>query len=242
MKKKFLLVSEGPTDHVIIKEVAKTISSATGKEIEVIELSPQRDATSGTYPGHGWNGIQSWCKKFSLKTPESLSHLPPTAQQYLMRQNWRALLAFDSADGLIIQLDTDIAEQLTELKNIQPGECRKTHCSESVLSWLNESAISTELYLALTSHSIETWILATHPPTADIFKDLPANFNYEEITDVEDRLLSLGYASKFKRGRNRVRKTPHDIYIPYAKSISENMSAVRQRCESADNLCKHFES
>ncbi|MEZ1317030.1 hypothetical protein QIW53_13470 [Pseudomonas fluorescens] len=240
--KKYLLVSEGPTDHVVIKEVAKKISSEIGQTIEIVELSPQRDATSGTYPAHGWNAIQSWCKKFSNKSLESMSHLPPSAQRFLQRQNWRALLAFDNANGLLIQLDTDIAQDLKDLNVIQPGDCRKTHCKNAVLAWLNESAEADGLYLALTAHALETWILATHDPADPVFDDLPKDFNYEHIEDVEDRLISLGYASRLKRGRQRLKKSPYIIYETYAKRITADLANIRARCEAADEFCKHLEA
>lgn len=240
--KKFLLVSEGPTDHVVIKEVAKTISSAVGDSIDIVELSPQRDATSGTYPSHGWGAIKSWCKKYSLKTPELVAHLPRTTQIFLQRQQWRALVAFDKANGLIIQLDTDIAHELTELKTIQPGECRKTHCANEVLSWLNEKGVPDSLHLALTSFALETWILATHPRGDAVFADLPDGFNYEEIENVEDRLIALGYESRLKKGRRRIKKSPYTVYEPYARRIALNLDVVRQNCEAADALCVYIES
>lgn len=240
--KKYLLVSEGPTDHVVLKEIAKKIAAEIGQVIEIVELSPQRDATSGTYPAHGWNAIQSWCKKFSFKSPSSMAHLPASTQQYLQRQNWRSLLAFDSAIGLLIQLDTDIAQDLRDLKIIQPGDCRKTHCKDAVLTWLNESAAVDGLYLALTAHALETWILATHNPSESVFDDLPKNFNYEHIEDVEERLISLGYDSKLKRGRQRLKKSPYTIYETYAKRIAADLPAVRSRCEAADEFCKHLEA
>lgn len=239
--KKFLLVAEGPTDNVVIKEVARKISATIGEKIEIIELSPQRDATTGTYPAHGWGAVRSWCRKYSNKTAANLAHLPAPVQKFLIRQQWRALVAFDQARGLIIQLDTDIAHELTELKQIQPGDCRKIHCSDEVLKWLDEQGISNDLHLALSSFALETWILATHPRTDPVFADLPQNFNFEHIEDVEDRLITLGYASRSKRGKRRIKKSPHTIYEPYAKHIATHLDLVRQRCESADDLCSYLE-
>lgn len=240
--KKYLLVSEGPTDNVVIKEIAKKIASEIGQKIEIVELSPQRDATSGTYPAHGWSAVQSWCMKFSAKSQASMAHLPIQTQQFLQRQSWRSLLAFDSANGLLIQLDTDIAQELRELKVIQPGDCRKTHCKDAVLAWLNESAEVDGLYLALTAHALETWILATHNPSESVFDDLPKNFNYEHIEDVEERLINLGYESRVKRGRPRLKKSPYTIYEDYAKQIAANLPVVRERCEAANEFCKNLEA
>jgi len=240
--RKYLLVSEGPTDHLVLKEIAEKISSQIGHKIEIIELSPQRDATSGTYPAHGWTAIKLWCKKFSTKSAESLAHLPIGTQQFLQRQNWRSLLAFQGANGLLVQLDTDIAQDLSDLKLIQPGECRKSHCKDTILSWLNEPDGVGGLYLALTAHALETWILATHDPVEAVFNDLPKPFSYEHIEDVEDRLIELGYESKLKRGRLRLKKTPYTTYEPYAKKIAAHLAIVRARCEAADDFCKHLET
>lgn len=242
LNKKYLLVSEGPTDHVVIKEIANKISTNQGRQIDIIELSPQRDATTGTYPGHGWGAIKSWCAKFSQKSAADVAHLPQMAQQYLMRQNWRALIAFNNADGLIIQLDTDIAHLLLDTAPYVPGTCRKTHCNTNLLFWLKEPNTSAELYFAVTSSSIETWLLATFPPTHAVFKDLPQNFNYEDITNVEDRLITLGFASGQKRGRERIKKSPYTIYEPYGKVIANQLPSVRQRCLAAEDLCTHLET
>jgi len=241
LKKKFLLVSEGPTDYVVIKEVAKKISSQIARPIEIKELSPRRDATSGTYPPHGWGGIRAWCLRNGDKDPASIAHLPPSAQQFLLRNNWKALVAFEQADGLIIQLDTDIAHELNKIATFNPGDCRKSHCNNEVLAWLNEPALPNNLYLALTSFALETWLLATHPPTDGVFSDLAPNFDYEEIHDVEDRLIKLGYSSKVKNGRKRVKKSPFTVYEPYGKLIAQNLASVRSRCAAAEALCHHLE-
>ncbi|WP_447902132.1 hypothetical protein [Pseudomonas serbica] len=242
MTKKYLLVSEGPTDHVVITEVANKISTTLGISIEIIELSPQRDATSGTYPGHGWGGIKSWCTKYSQKEQADVAHLPLMAQQYLLRQNWRALLAFNNAEGIIIQLDTDIAHLLADSTPYVPGTCRKAHCNTNLLFWLNEPSASAQLYFAVTAYAIETWLLATFPPTNAVFSDLPQNFNYEEISDVEDRLITLGFAAAQKRGRSRIRKSPYTIYEPYGKLIANHLPAVRERCSAAEDFCRHLET
>lgn len=226
---------------MVIKEVSSKISSQTGVEIEIVELSPQRDATSGTYPAHGWNAIQSWCKKFSSKSIEAIQHLPEPTQRFLQRQNWRALVAFNNADGLIIQLDTDIAQDLKDLRTMNAGDCRMSHCKDTILAWLNEKNLPDDLYLAVTSHALETWLLATYPPQNVVFNDLAAGFDYEDITDVEERLIKLGYPSKSKRGRQRLKKTPYTIYEPYAKRVAAHLGDVRQRCEAADCLCIHLE-
>ncbi|CAI8866436.1 hypothetical protein [Pseudomonas chlororaphis] len=241
MKKKYLLVSEGPTDYLVIKEIATSLKSVRGEDIEVSLLAPQTDATSGSYPSHGWGGIRSWCMKFGNKTEAELKDLPLPAQQYLLRQNWRALLAINNADGLIIQLDTDIAHDISHATPFVPGSCRNQHCNDSILFWLRETTTPSELYLALTAYALETWLLATHPPTDPVFLDLPSGFNYEDLADFEDRLVTLGYPSVNKSGRRRFKKKPFTRYEAYGKKIVANLDDVRIRCTAAEQLCTHME-
>ena len=112
---KFLLVCEGPTDIIILKEIATRLSEQYGKKAEIIEMSPQLDATSGSYPSHGWVEVKNWCKRFSTKSKEEIENMPVWARKILEKSNWRAFLAINNAKALIIQLDTDIVNQINDL-------------------------------------------------------------------------------------------------------------------------------
>src|SRR5690554_480550 len=242
MMKKYLVVAEGPTDFVVLKEIANAIAIEKNEEIKLVELSPQLDATTSSYPPHGWSGVRTWCRKHQIKTPEAIAHLDPQIQKYAARQSWSALLAIESADGLIIQMDCDIAEEIQEPYQFQPGSCRVNHSKNGILEWLGLSQAPKEIFLAISSQSLETWILALHPPTDPVFKDLQPNFCYEDITDVEDRLIKLGYSSRRVKGRMRIRKSPYTTYESYGKEIASNLPAVRERCSTAHDLCLHLES
>lgn len=237
---KYLLVAEGPTDHVVINELADKLSDIHGKKIEIIELAPRADATSGTYPAFGWSAIEKWCKRYKTRTPEEVEAAEPAIRKVLLRSNWRALVAIDGADGLIIQMDNDIAHEITCLGAFVPGSDRSTHCHSAILSWLGEGALPPEMHLAIASMSTETWILASYDPTHIVFSDLTQPINYEEIEDCEDRLISLGLKAKKKSGRRRLLKSPYTIYEPYAKTISENLPIIRSRCPALDSLCNHL--
>lgn len=241
MTKKYLLVSEGPTDYLVIKEIASSLKSANGDDVEISLLAPQTDATSGSYPSHGWGGIKAWCVKFSTKDEDELKALPLPTRQYLMRQNWRALLAINGADGLIVQLDTDIAHDLNTPNPFALGSCRTQHCNDSILFWLREKSTSPELYLALTAYALETWLLATHEPTEPVFADLNPGFDYESLADFEERLITLGYPTVKKSGRTRFKKSPFTRYEGYGKKIVTNLADVRRRCNAAEQLCSHLE-
>lgn len=243
VSKKYLLVCEGPTDFIIIKHISRKISSAIGSVVDIIEISPTPDATTGTYPPHGWGGIKAWCRKYSRnKSLASVSHLPPLQQQLLLRLNWPALIAINDADGIIIQIDSDIAHLLNSNAPYQLGGCRSTHCYNEILFWLSEGQKPQEIYLAISALAIETWLLATHPPTDNVFSNLLQNFNYEAVADFEDRLVTLKYPSYNDRGRRRLKKSPAKTYEPHGQRIADNLNDVRSRCVAADALCTHLES
>ncbi len=234
---KYLLVSEGPTDYVVIKAVADRLSSDLSKQISITLLEPQKDATSDSYNGHGWAAVRNWCRKHGRKDRADIAHLDPSTQSYLLRQSWQALLAIHDAKGLIVQIDCDIAHFIKD-----KGEMTKTkkeHCTDALLFWLNEPTQTEQLFLAVSAQAIETWLLATTPPSSNVFHDLPQGFDYELIEDYENRLLALGHTPTVKKkGVRRLKKTPYTCYAKHAERISQNLSDVRARCVSANDLCE----
>lgn len=234
-----MLVCEGPTDFHIIEKIAEQLSQDFGYKINIIMLSPQVCA-SGSYERQGWGGVKSWCVKFGNKNDADLANLNPAVSAYVRRQNWRALLAFNGADGIIIQMDTDIAEYLKDVCDFDAAAgVRKAHCAEALQYWLNERP-NEKLYFSLATYSLETWLLATYAPTHDVFNDLSKPFDYEELSDHEQRLISLGWKSTNKKGRRRLKKSPSTTYVPYGELVAENLAVVRSRCSEADNLCQYL--
>lgn len=64
--KVFLLVCEGPTDIEVIKSIAEKVKDNIGTPVEIRELSPTQDKTTGTYPSQGWTAVKSWCETYSI--------------------------------------------------------------------------------------------------------------------------------------------------------------------------------
>lgn len=58
MKKVIGIVSEGPTDYMVIKAA---IDRITGEENRYLSLQPEPDMM-GRY-GNGWKGVWRWCKE-----------------------------------------------------------------------------------------------------------------------------------------------------------------------------------
>ncbi|CFU93474.1 TPA: hypothetical protein P7236_006262 [Pseudomonas aeruginosa] len=241
MDKKYLLVCEGQTDYFVINEISKSISNNIGRKVIITPLSPQQDATTGTWPQHGWTAIRNWCRLYGKKTAAELAPLPQKLREAALRKNWQALLKFENADGIILQIDADIAEQIKDFPAFDPKEQhRKEYLDGAIRFWLNDKNLEPQMYLAITSHALEAWIMATHSNTDPVFADLPQNFDYEEVTDVEARLIRLGYKSKRVNGTRRLSKK-ESLYKSYAEKVAENLETVRAKCTAANELCQHLE-
>jgi len=237
--KLYLLVCEGYTDILVIDKIAKKISENLNDNIEIRELSPQKDATTNRYPSHGWEEVRRWCKVYGKDIDTNDNPFAVLAK----KKSYRTLLAISNADKLIIQIDTDIVSYITDLATTYNGRTkrsRKNYAKNAILHWLGESNTPCEVYLLLSTQSTETWLLATHDRVDSAFSDLPSNFDYEDIANVIDRLLRLGYLSYIDENDNT--KLSKTNYEPYAKKIAENLDKVRSECEEANNLCTLFES
>jgi len=240
-KKLYLLVSEGPTDIWVIKEIAKEISNTISNNIEIRELSPQRDATSGRYPDHGWKEVRNWCKLYGNSTESTGDAIMDFAAK---RKNWRAEIALSRADALIIQIDTDIVQFITDIIPMYSGTTkveRKGFVRNAILKWLDEDNVPQELFLLLSTYSTETWVLATHQRIEEVFNDLPSDFDFEDIENVLERLFTLEYESYIDPNSGNQKLTKNK-YKNYAKKISENLEKVRSECEEAEKLCSAFEA
>lgn len=236
---KYLLVCEGPTDIEILDAIAKGIANKNGHTIEIVALSPQLDATSGTYPSHGWTAVRTWCKTNRAKTAADVAALDPLLRPVALRKNWKTLVAASGASGIIIQLDTDIAELIVDLPVIfaNAGVSRRDYCNAAIASWLNVPKVEAGMFLILSTYSTETWLLACHDVNDPVFSDIPGPFNFEDIQDIEIRLMALGY----KRKSGRLSKKPQ-LYKRYAQDLINNLVKVRAECVEADNCCKFFEN
>ncbi|WP_337238810.1 hypothetical protein [Vibrio cholerae] len=239
MKKvKYLLVCEGPTDVAFLKRLSSQLGKDLGAEVTIQELSPQRDATTGEWPAHGWNAVRTWCKSWSVKSDDDLANIPNHFVELAKRRTWKALVNNTSADGLIIQMDTDIAEHITDLDERFPNTAlnRREFCEQALLNWINETETSREKpFLLLPSYAIETWLLALYDPSESVFSDLKTGFNYEDIVNLEDRLISLGFSSKKKKGVVRLAKKDNQ-YVNYADRVFINFKTVKSRCSEAEKF------
>lgn len=242
--KKFLLVCEGPTDVAFIKEISRRFGDDSGQEIDVIEMSPQKDATSGQWPSHGWSAVRSWCKAYKKKTEGDLADVPPGFVELLRRRYWKSVVEFSGADGLIIQMDTDIAEKISDLdvgyEDSSLG--RREYCRNAVFYWLGEDdAVGEKAYMLLPTYAMESWVLAIHDQSENVFNDLDKPFDYEAVHDFEERLVQLGYPSKKVQEGRRLKKR-YGSYSRYAGLVFQKLDLVRDRCSEAEGFFSFLES
>jgi hypothetical protein len=238
----FMLVCEGPSDILVIKKIAEKISQETGRKIEIRDHAPIRDSTTGEYPEFGWKKVRQWCRlNGSSENIEEESIFALIAK----RKSWRAYIGFDNILGFIIHLDTDIAHVIDQLPFSLPASSirsRKKHCKKALLNWLDEKNKPDEVYFLLPTHSTETWLLSTHERNETVFNDLPKNFDFEKIDDVEKRLIDFGYKTHIDKEGN-TRFTKHEnVYKSYAQRIINELTKVRSNCLEADLFCKNLES
>ncbi|MEG7508403.1 hypothetical protein [Serratia marcescens] len=243
----FLLVCEGPTDIEIIRAMAEKVKESIGRPIEIRELSPTQDKTTGTYPRQGWTAVKSWCETYSLNKniviPEELEEWRKKLLTKKMSFRWDTLIKMSGADGIILQIDTDIAEEMTHADFTTSGLTRKLFSHNAVNLWLNEIAKPLDFYYLMSTFSTETWLLASHQivENTTVLGDLATVTDYESIPDSEARLIALGYAKHKKNGQVRLRKEPA-IYKRYGEKIVSKIDVVRARCIEADDFYKFLET
>ena len=91
MKKVIGIVSEGPTDYLVLKAV---IDKITGEENRYLPLQPEPDML-GRY-GNGWKGVWRWCKE--------------TGSIGMPMQEVRP-----NIDAIVIQMDGDVVRKEKEV-------------------------------------------------------------------------------------------------------------------------------
>lgn len=218
-----LVVCEGSTDYEIIKGIVENIGKQLNSRFVTRLLAPRQDATSGTLECFGWTRVKEWCEHH--RNAHNKGNDPIGA-----------LLSFIDNGIVLIQFDTDIAQEITLNSNnsIQSfsgnEEDRKEWCNKACKIWLGGCSSNSRISFLLTTWQLETWILAafdekTHPA---IFTN--SIVNYEQIPDVESKLINMGFASKSASGRKRLKKKPDTYRNKYLPIILNNISAIQQRC------------
>lgn len=214
-EKLFLLVCEGETD-IYIFEALATHFSNDNLNYQIKSLAPEPDATNGTttYPAHGYGNVLNWCSS--------------------NREDIQLFIDFEGAEGIFIQMDTDIALKANP-RCSKACYSERFCCEQKINMQLGTTEEPPRCHYILPTQNTETWILASH-----YSPELEKIENFELITDTEQQLIALGYKSKKgvnKHAPRKLNKYPAENHKKYAKQLINNLSLARQRCAELDRLC-----
>lgn len=174
MKKVIGIVSEGPTDYMVLKEV---IDHITGIENEYRRLQPEPDM-AGRF-GNGWKGVWKWCESTSEILDQFFYKIIP------------------QLDLLVIQMDADVSRkekevhcqcksELCELSGrVHPLTCKKIadnqcnvkipceehgqnaegyekHLEALIRKWLGDHQSREDILITIPCDSTDAWIVAAY--------------------------------------------------------------------------------
>ncbi len=234
MKKVIGIVSEGPTDYLVLKAV---IDKITGEENRYLSLQPEPDML-GRY-GNGWKGVWRWCKE-----TESIGMLMQEVQP--------------SIDAIVIQMDGDVVRKEKEVHclcetticddkgKVFPLYCEKTAdktCPVEIPCMSHEKGIDammshgkqvleselenedmTHIAITIPCDSTDAWVVAAYDELDDV----------EMFTDPWDRIIAKG---KYYHGiRVRGNKKSTNTYQLFSGKVAECWNAVTEKCRSAEIL------
>lgn len=234
MKKVIGIVSEGPTDYLVLKAV---IDKITGEENWYLSLQPEPDML-GRY-GNGWKGVWRWCRE-----TESIGMLMQEVQP--------------SIDAIVIQMDGDVIRKEKEVHclcettvcedkgKVFPLYCEKTvdkACPVEIPCMSHEKGIEAmighgkhvleaelenedmaHIVITIPCDSTDAWVVAAYDELDDI----------EMFTDPWDGIIAKG---KYYHGiRVRGNKKNTNTYQLFSGKVAECWNAVTEKCRSAKIL------
>lgn len=213
------LVSEGPTDTIVIEAALKAVLGTRPFILNQLQPEP-------THPemGAGWGGVLKWCHAASQRHTGSLDNDP----------------TLESFDLVIIHLDVDVAgfcyadcgqaiQDLAQTSGWLPLPCAKD-CPppidtvselEAVLkTWLGRTTPGMKTILCMPAQASGTWLAAAVLPLEHRLRT-----GIECNTGVESGLAILPKAQ-------RIRKSVVE-YRARASEITSRWNAVKAQCTQA---------
>ncbi len=233
MSKVIGIVSEGPTDYLVLKAV---IDKITGECNRYLSLQPERDMI-GRF-GNGWKGVWRWCKE-----TESVNMLMKEVQPQM--------------DAIVIQMDGDVIRKekeahclcdsttcenkgkvfplycdnyATECPVIIPCESHENgikammeHGEELLKSALNAGEMS-QIVITIPCDSTDAWVVAAYD-------------GMDDIETREDPWKTIIAKKKDYHGiRVRGDKKNVRTYAAFSDMVAERWDKVTQICSSAKRL------
>lgn len=234
MSKVIGIVSEGPTDHLVLKTI---IDRITGEENRYLSLQPEPDMI-GRY-GNGWKGVWKWCKETALLDIVMDSFQP-------------------RIDIVVVQMDGDVVRKEREVHCL----CASTVCNEKGKGFplYCEKAVERmcPIDIPCQSHSYEineiinhgkkvldetisasdkSRIIITIPCDSTDAWIVAAYDDVEDIEKIEDPWRSVITKRKYYHDvRVRREKKSISTYTAFTEHLVDNWNLVTEKCYSAKLL------
>lgn len=236
MKRIIGIVSEGPTDYLVLKTVIDTI---TGEKNIYRRIQPEQDMC-GEY-GNGWKGVCRWCESNARFIPELFTGLSP------------------GLDLLIIHMDGDVSRKEKEIhcickhtscddkgtqalfscERIKTASCPivlpcpdhdnspegyRTHLEDTIRLLLGESSQEPGIVITIPCDSTDAWIVAAYDDKND-------------VENIEDPWGSIISRRKDYHGiRIHGHKKSISVYKMFLQKLSMKWPSVTEKCTSAQKL------
>jgi hypothetical protein len=233
MSKVIGIVSEGPTDYLVLKAV---IDRITGETNRYLHLQPEQDML-GQF-GNGWKGVWRWCKE-----TDSVNLLMKGIQPQI--------------DAIVIQMDGDVVRKEKEVHCLCDstvceikGEAFPLYCDkkgrecpvelpckdhenevlgimehvEEILSSALKAEDISQIAITIPCDSTDAWVVAAYDDMDDVEK-------------YEDPWRTIIAKKKEYHGiRVRGDKKNVNTYKTFSNKVAESWDVVTQKCTSAARL------
>lgn len=188
------LVSEGPTDAIVIQAALSAI--LLDRAFVLTQLQPEGSVAFGKL-GTGWSGVYRWCKQAAQRGGGRAGN------DEVLFQNYHLLILHLDADVATATYgDGDIKPDPSDLllpcdEQCPPPSATTNALRRVLMSWCGEDAVPARTIAWTPSQSTEAWVMATLFPD-----DVAVQKGIECFPDPESR---LGQQPKGKRIRKRQR-------------------------------------
>jgi len=254
--KHIFLVSEGQTDFEVLKAIIEKVLGEKYGGCTITPLFPnnQPDEDHG-----GWGNLRNWCRRQANTLvvhqgkltaakllggvkAEGLSTSRPSGD----RLTAALALHGDGNSRIVIQLDTDVAEEFSTANDLSKFSFPLTASNRETLGkialdeWLGQHSLKngSSMIYCLSTHATETFLLSmfSQEKVANSLGHTGCNLNYDDLPKPERLLLAFGYAGKNVGGVRKLKKEV-DRYREYSKGFATNLAMARGNSKILDKFC-----
>lgn len=234
MSKVIGIVSEGPTDYLVLKSV---IDKITGEENKYLALQPEADMM-GRY-GNGWKGVWKWCKE-TAPLDVIMDSIQPRIDIVVIQM-----------DGDVFRKEKEVHCQCVSTECIEKGKVFPLYC-ENVVEGMCPIEIpcishadgieetinhgkrvldetinvldKSRIIIAIPCDSTDAWIVAAYD-------------DFENVEKIEDPWRSVIAKRKYYHDvRVRGDKKSINTYSIFVEHLVDNWNLVTEKCRSAKLL------